>query len=161
MKKFLKFNYIIALLGVINILLFFTPCYEIKGKADDIYICWSNLFIATFGGHFNAELGFTLCNGLLVSFIFAIIAIILVTLKNKCKYAPLLAVPFFATSAVLTYASQIMMNYDNANVTMGTRFYFNVYPWTFVIASVFAALAFFALLDFIATVAKPKQQVTY
>lgn len=164
MKKLLKFNNLIGLLGIINVLLFLTPCFEIKDKLGN-YLGWVNLFTGTFGGNFGfasyPDYRFVLCAGLLVSFIFAIVAILLCFVRNKMKLASLLACPLFITAGVLTCCANRLIYYANINVSMGTAFTVNDYPWLIVIGVIFFVLAAFTLIDFIIAVAKPKQKEVY
>ncbi|MCQ2792197.1 MAG: hypothetical protein MJ208_01590 [Bacilli bacterium] len=163
MKKHLTFSNIIAALGIMNILFYFIPAAKITVNGD-IYDTTINLFTASFGGGINFDYGGRIdsyhlipCAGLIIAFIFAIIAIILSGLKVKNRLATLLASPFYITAGTLIGCIMPLLSNTNLNTSLPPQFNFYILGGALTVASIFCILGLFALIDFVGTVAKPKE----
>lgn len=159
MKKFVTFANFMVLLGIMTILFYLIPAVNIY--ADSVYNTDVNLFTATFGGSFtiyDQAKSLIACGGLIVAFVFGIIAIVTTALKCKCKYATLIACPFYITSGVLVACTGQLVSGVNLNVSVAPQFNFNILGGAITVATFWCILGFFALVDFIGVVAKPKQQ---
>ncbi len=148
-----------VLLGIMTILFYLIPAVSIY--ADSVYNTNVNLFTATFGGGFTIygqDKSLIACGGLITAFILGIVAILLTLAKMKNKYATLLACPFYIASGVLVACTSKLVSATNLNVSVAPQFNFNILGGAITVAVFWCLLGFFALIDFIAAVAKPKQQ---
>ena len=165
MKKYITFANFMVLLGIMTILFYLIPAVSIKAADMDIYSTNVNLFIATFGGSFSISFSETVtnsyslvaCGGLIVAFFLGIVGIVLTFLKRKIKIANLFAFPFYLTAGILVACTVPLIN----SVNSGTISFFLSYSLAggaITVMTFWFILAFFALIDFIASIAKPKQQ---
>ncbi len=148
-----------VLLGIMTILFYLIPAVNIY--VDNAYNTDINLFTATFGGGFtiyDQAQPLVACGGLITAFVLGVVAIILTMLKCKIKFATLLACPFYIASGVLVACTSQLVSAANLNVGIAPQFSFNILGGAITVATFFCILGFFALIDFIAAVAKPKQQ---
>lgn len=163
MKKIVTFSNFMVLLGIMTILFYLIPAVTIaaNGEARDTAV---NLFTATFGGAFTIDLqviklsyNLQASAGLVVAFVLGLVGILFSIAKVKVKYANLIACPFYLASGILVaFSSQLVFN-ANANVGIPNTFTYSMAPGAITVATFFCILGGFALIDFIASVAKPKQ----
>ena len=159
MKKILTFNNFMVFLGILTILFYLIPAVTIAADTQ-ARSTTVNLFTATFGGPFTIDLIYKQLSynlqanaGLIVAFVLGVIAILFSIAKVKIKYANLIACPFYLASGILVaFSSQLVFN-ANANVSIPATYTYSMAP----VATFFCILGGFALIDFIASVAKPKQ----
>ena len=168
MKKYLKLQNIIAALGIVCILLYFCPSFSIYQPSSEggSSLGTVNLFIATFGGaipnsatYSNARL--VTCAGLLLAFIFTIVAIAFCVSKIKFKFGSLIACPFFITSGILLFCALPMLRFTNYNRGLSESFQLGLYGWSIAIGVIFCVLGVLCLIDTMMTFAKPKVQEVY
>lgn len=161
MKKFVTFSNFMVLLGIMTILFYLIPAITITPNGETVNTS-VNLFGATFGCSFTIAVkalptqSFEACGGLISAFFLGIVGIVLTFLKSKNRLATLLAFPFYTAAGVLVCCA--------ANLTyqhLSNPFYFHtsLAGGAITVATFWLILAFFALVDFILTIAKPKQPV--
>lgn len=153
MKKVLSLNLFIAIIGAICLVLGFIPAFEIYAS-DNTLLTNINLFVATFGGAVNAAdwvsnpINFTLAVGLLLAFIFTIVAILLNLSRYKLKAMSLLAACFYVASAVLLFTGTSLLQAANYNVTMSeASYHFAIMATPIVIGVIECVLGFLSLVD--------------
>ena len=160
MKKFVTFSNFLVLLGIMTIFFYFIPAVNIY--RDSVYNTNVNLFTATFGGPFviyGQTKALLPCGGLIVGFFLAIAGIILTFLKCKIKFATLLAFPFYIAAGVLVACTATLLPAVNLNAgVLAPQFTFNMIGGAVTVCVFWFIIGAFALIDFIATIAKPKQQ---
>ncbi len=149
-----------VLLGIMTILFYLIPAVHIEDTTE--YTADANLFIATFGGSFSlgypgGNFSFVPCAGLIVAFCLSVVAIILTFLKCKFRLAALFAFPFYIAAGVLVACTIPLVNATNLGVISFTQDY-SMIGGSITVATMWCVLGFFALIDFIAAAAKPKQQ---
>ncbi|MCQ2794875.1 MAG: hypothetical protein MJ214_01530 [Bacilli bacterium] len=161
MKKIITLSNCMVLLGIMTILFYLIPAVTISLTATATYSTTTNLFVATFGGGFTVTAAgfpidgsFAANGGLVTAFILGIVAILLTLLKNKNKYATLLACPFYIASGVLVACTSQLVDHTTSNPVI---FHCATAGGAITVAVFWCLLGFFALIDFIAAVAKPKQ----
>ena len=161
MKKFITFSNFMVLLTIMTIFFYFIPAVKITARGLD-YSTTVNLFTATFGGSYSIRVSETAYHlhgtvnatpGLIFAFVFSIVAILLTLAKMKVKIATLFALPFYVTSGVLVLCSSVLITTSTPTIYK----YANL-GGAITVGVFFCILAFLALVDFIATIAKPKQQ---
>lgn len=153
MKKVLSLNLFLAVLGAVCVVLGFIPSFDIY-SADGGLLTNVNLFVATFGGSLTAAdwtnnpITFALCVGLLLAFIFTIVAVVLNLLRYKLKAMSLLAACFYVASGVLLFTSISLLQATNYNVTIGPgTYHFAMLATPIVIGVVECVLGFLSLCD--------------
>ncbi|MCQ2795725.1 MAG: hypothetical protein MJ213_00215 [Bacilli bacterium] len=163
MKKIVTFANFMVLIGIMTILFYLIPAVSIKAISNPTEV---NLFVATFGGSFTVHefvdvtRSLSPCGGLITAFVLGVVAILLTLTKAKNKYATLLACPFYIASGVLVACTASLVKSVNANAGVDNIFTYNIAGGAITVATFWCILGFFALIDFISVVAKPKQQST-
>ena len=153
-----------VLIGIMTIFFYFIPAVTVAINGTPQYVN-INLFTATFGGaikipNYTAEpLPYNLvpCGGLIVGFILGIVGILLTCAKIKVKIANLFALPFYVAAGVLVLCAAPLVTYTNGGIVSFILNY-KIIGGAITVGVFFCILAFFALVDFVAMVAKPKQQ---
>ena len=165
MKKFLTFSNFMVLLGIMTIFFYFIPAVKIAPHDYAQNAINVNLFQATFGGPFSIHYllvtkayHLNACGGLIVGFILGLVGILLTCAKMKVKIANLFALPFYTAAGVLVICTAALVRNANANNGIPNYFSYTILGGAITVGVFFFILAFLALVDFIATVAKPKQQ---
>lgn len=161
MKKLLSFNNLIAVFGVIALLLFLTPCYQVKLN-DSIQINL-NLFQTTFGTNLApSDVGWIVsCGGLIVVFVFVIIGIVTAIARNFVKGVTLLGAPLFITAGIIAFASEGMVRSANYNAGIGIGRTIYMQGWTIAIGVILCLIGVLALIDGLMSISKPKQKEVY
>lgn len=163
MKKIITFSNFMVLLGIMTILFYLIPAVHIGVNGQTQYVTDVNLFTATFGGPFTMKypvaqtFALQANGGLITAFILGILAIIATALKCKFKFATLIAFPFYVASGVLVACTAGLVTSSNYDI-LPTHFNYSILGGAITVATFFCILAFFALVDFVSTIAKPKQQ---
>lgn len=149
MKKVLSLNLFLAVLGAVCVVLGFIPSFDIY--REGVLLTNTNLFVATFGGSLTGAdwtITFVLCVGLLLAFIFTLVAVVLNLLRYKLKAMSLLAACFYVASGVLLFTSISLLQATNYNVTIGPgTYHFAMLATPIVIGVVECVLGFLSLCD--------------
>lgn len=151
-----------VLLGIMTILFYLIPAVKVEPFGQAPFAINMNLFTATFGGTISLNFpggnyGLLPCGGLVVAFCLGIVGILLTFAKCKIKFATLFAFPFYLTAGILVACTGGLVASVNHFVVESTLSY-TMIGGAITVATFFCILAFFALVDFITTIAKPKQQ---
>ncbi len=168
MKKYLTFSNFMVVLGIMTILFYLIPAVRITATTTNTYGDM-NLFTATFGGPFSISLNDNVTNnfnltangGLIVGFFLGIIGIVLTALRNKIKIANLFAFPFYVAAGVLVACTVDLTRFVNfQNPIPSTGYVYSSLGGSITVCVFWFILAFFAICNFIAAIAKPKQQTS-
>jgi len=163
-KSYLSFSSVLALVALILLLLFFTPCFDVKQVGSNT-LTQINLFHITFG-HLIAAPTFAVraTPGMICAFSLIILGIILAIAKNRFKLFGFLSFMSFTASGILVLLSRTMAYYASKEAIgtgLGTQG--NIYQtgWVYAIGSLLIIVGAFALFDAIASLSKPKAKEVY
>jgi len=171
MKKLVTFNNFIFLLAFVMFFLQFAPFIglQIYLSGDNTTIS-INFFTAAFGGTVLFQDGFNdiyrtflPCAGLIIAFVFEIIALLLTLSKNKIKIGSLIATPFYITAGILLCLAVTLIKDSSVGISIGQPSSLVIYSMgtKFAISIMFIILGCFSAIDAIATFSKPKVQQVY
>ncbi|MCQ2793821.1 MAG: hypothetical protein MJ207_00390 [Bacilli bacterium] len=168
MKKYVTFTSLLAVLGFVFLMLWFTPAVQFVSH-DDSYKQLLNFFQSAFGTGINMPgvqpaVSSVACAGLIVAFIFMIFGIILNFISNKNKLFNLLAGGFYIASGALVLCALAMVNYVNINVEgrIGTMGEFVAYEgFIIAVGTLTIILGAFSLINGITGFVKPKAPEVY
>lgn len=167
-KNFLSFTSVLAILGFILLMLFFTPCFNVTNYNETIGQI--SLFNITFGRYIAisgvaSNFGVQATPGVICAFIFAIIGIVLALAKNRFKLFGFLTFGFYTASGILVLLSRNMAYYASKNAVsgpaLGTAGDIFQTGWIYAIGSLLIIIGAFALFDVIANLSRPKQKEVY
>lgn len=169
MKKYVTFTSLLAVLGFVFLMLWFTPAMQFESHVEGVYKQLLNFFQCAFGtgiampGVEPAVSSFA-CGGLIVAFIFMIFGIALNFISNKNKLFNLLAGGFYIASGALVLCAVTMVNYVNVNVEggIGTMGDFVAYEgFIIAVGTLTIILGAFSLINGITGFVKPKAPEVY
>ncbi|MCQ2752741.1 MAG: hypothetical protein MJ206_00550 [Bacilli bacterium] len=170
MKKYVTFTSLLAVLGFVFLMLWFTPAIQFQsGDTGATYKQLLNFFQSAFGTTIampgaDPVPHSLVCGGLIVAFIFMIFGIILNFISNKNKLFNLLAGGFYIASGALVLCAVAMVTYVNKNVEggIGTLGKFVSYEgFIIAVGTLTIILGAFSLINGITGFVKPKAPEVY